>query len=397
MKQIDIVVIGQNYSTSLGLIQAAGEAGYGVGVVHSTVHPVKHQPLETKSKYVRDYIIIENRAEENRLLSLIIDRFSSNGQKVVLLPSDDYSAALLDRNLSELEKYFYLPNSSNTAGEIIRCMDKGRQAKMAIEAGLPKAKCWEIVLDGGSEVAIPDGIVYPCITKPLRSISTPKTYIRRCNNGSELRELLTLINLERPCPVLIEEFINVDTEYTVPILSMGGSVVIPAVLEKFSTGSGGHKGVTIAGKVVSSLHFTDVVNKLKILIKKAELQGIFDIELFKSGDNFFFNELNLRYGAAGYALTRAGVNIPALWIEYCNNKQLLSEDFHLSDGLSFVSDKAAIESLDSGYLRLRDYRRLVSSVDFRFLVDNSDTPVNQGFRRIERRTIFYRMIKSLFA
>ena len=82
MKQIDIVIIGQNYCTSLGLIQAAGEAGYGVGVVHISAHPVKRRPLETKSKYVVDYMIVSNRTDEQQVLSLLISRFSSTIRNV---------------------------------------------------------------------------------------------------------------------------------------------------------------------------------------------------------------------------------------------------------------------------------------------------------------------------
>ncbi len=394
MKQIDIVVIGQNYSTSLGLIQAAGEAGYGVGVVHSTVHPVKHQPLEIQSKYVRDYIIIENRTDEKRLLSLIIDRFSSNGQKVVLLPSDDYSAALLDRNLSELEKYFYLPNSKHTAGEVIRCMDKGRQAKMAIEAGLPKAKCWEIHLDKETVPTIPDDMVYPCITKPLKSIGSHKTYIKRCNNRNELEKTLKEIVRERSCSILVEEYINIENEYTVPILAAGDKIYIPVFLKKIRTGTGVHKGVTIAGRVVPSGQFPQIVDSLKQMVRNAGLQGIFDIELLQNGDTVFFNELNLRNGAAGYALTRAGINLPAMWIDYCLNSQLFKGVLSFKEGLSFLNDKAAIENYGAGYMSWKDYRKAVHSVDFRFLYDSGDKAIKRGIIIIEIKTLFSKILRG---
>lgn len=394
MKQIDIVVIGQNYSTSLGLIQAAGEAGFGVGVVHSTVHPVKHQPLETKSKYVRDYIIIENRTDEKRLLSLIIDRFSSNGKKVVLLPSDDYSAALLDRNLSELEKYFYLPSSKHTSGEIIRCMDKGRQAKMAMDVGLPTAKCWEFHLDKETVPTIPDDIVYPCITKPLKSIGSHKTYIKRCDNRDELEKTLKEIIRESSCSILVEEYIDIENEYTVPILAAGDSISIPVFLKKIRTGTGVHKGVTIAGRVVSSGQFPQTVDSLKQMVRNAGLQGIFDIELLQNGDTVFFNELNLRNGAAGYALTRAGINFPAMWINYCTNNQLIEDAVSFKEGLSFLNDKAAVENYGAGYMTWKDYRETVRSVDFRFLYDSGDVAIKMGIINIEIRALLSRILKG---
>ena len=377
MKQIDIVIIGQNYCTSLGLIQAAGEAGYGVGVVHISAHPVKRRPLETKSKYVVDYMIVSNRTDEQQVLSLLISRFSSTIRKVVLLPSDDFCAALLDRNLEELERYFFLPNSRHTAGGIIRCMDKGRQSKMAIEAGLSTAKCWVIRLDIENAPIIPDDMVYPCITKPLTSIGSHKTFIRRCDNRGELEVILYEIIREKPCPILVEEFLVIDNEFTVPILAAGEDVFIPAFLKKNLTGAGVHKGVTIAGTVISSGQYPHVVNSMMRMVRNAGLQGIFDIELLQNRDKFFFNELNLRNGAAGYALTRAGINFPAMWIYYCLNHQLPEHTLHFKEGLTFINDKAVIENYSAGYMEWRDYRKTIHSVDFRFLSDSGDAVIKR--------------------
>lgn len=394
MKDIDIVVLGQNYSTSLGLIQAAGEAGYGIGVVHCAAYPVKHRPLETRSKYVLDYMIVPNRSDEQQVLSMLISRFSSKNRKVVLLPADDFSAGLLDRNLLELEKYFALPNSRHSAGGIIRCMDKGIQSTMAVAAGLSTAKWWQIVLDYGKAPIIPDDVIYPCITKPLISIGSHKTYIRRCDNRDSLETFLKEIVRDRPCTILVEEYIDIEEEYTVPILAIGEEVFIPAFLKKKRTGEGVHKGVTIVGTVISSGHFPQVVDSMKRMVRQAGLQGIFDIELLQNGNTVYFNELNLRNGAAGYSLTRAGINFPAMWINYCQRHQLPKSKLHFKEGLTFINDKALIENYGAGYMSWIDYRRLIHYADFRFLFDSGDATIKREILKIEIKTILSRILKG---
>lgn len=394
MKQIDLLIIGQNYSTSLGLINSAGEAGLSVGVVHAAVCPVHHLPLEVSSKYVKDYLIITNRLDEQEMLLSIIMKFSSKYDKVVILPADDYSVGFIDRNVVELERYFIVPNINHMAREMIRCMDKSRQSLMAIDAGLSTARWWKIDMDKNKKLSIPSDIIYPCITKPLRSIGASKTYIKCCKSRSELESHLEAVRQLKSCSILVEEFLCVDNEYTVPILAIGDEVHIPAFIKKNRIGSGAHKGVTITGTVISSDPFLKVVNSMKRLVKNAGLQGIFDIELLQCDDSFFFNELNLRSGAAGYALTRAGINFPAMWVDYCHGKCVSINNASFIDGLSFVSDKAAIENYGSGYMNLNEYRKVVHSSDIRFIVDCGDATIKHRFRLIIYRTILSRVIKG---
>lgn len=391
MKQVDLVVIGQNYSTSLGLIQAAGEAGYSVGAIHYSAHQVTHSPLEFKSRYVIRHFIA-NRRNEQDLLEILMRQFKGGAKKSVLLPSDDNSAAFIDKNITVLKKCFHVPAIKNVSDETTQNMDKSFQLNKAIEAGLPTAQSWSVFLDGKSPIIVPEGVSFPCITKPLRSIGSSKSFIRRCNNINDLQKVLEEINRSKPSPILLQELINIDTEYTVPVLAMGEEILVPAFLRKTRIGSRTHKGVTIAGTVISSSLFSNIVGGIKRLIKELGLQGIFDVELLKSGDTIYFNEINLRYGAAGYALTRAGINMPALWIEYCLGRQPKVDKLTFVDGLSFVSDKAAIEDYQAGYLNWKDYRRITSSADFRFLVNNPDTPVRRGFRLIEIKAFLSRLL-----
>ena len=152
--------------------------------------------------------------------------------------------------------------------------------------------------------------------------------------------------------------------------------------------------MTIAGEVITSGQFPQTVDSIKQMVRNAGLQGIFDIELLQNGDTVFFNELNLRNGAAGYALTRAGINFPAMWINYCLNSQFIKGALSFKEGLSFLNDKAAIENYGAGYMTWKDYRETVRSVDFRFLYDSGDVAIKMGIISIEIKALLSRILKG---
>lgn len=391
MKQVDVVIMGQNYSTSLGLILASGEAGHVIGAVHYSAHSPIHTPHEFRSKYVVSRLIAE-RGNDKELICLLNNTFSNKKRKIVLLPADDYAVGFIDRNINELEKHFMVPNIGHKEGEMTKYMDKGYQSLIAQETGFLTARCWEVSLSC-ERIQIPDDIRYPCFTKPQQSIGASKSLIRRCNDRNDLVQVLTAVNRSKPSSILVEEYINFDVEYTVPILAMGEMVLIPAFLQKTRTGAGMHKGVTISGKVLSSKRFPTVTENIISLIKKIGLQGVFDIELLQKDNMFYFNELNLRNGAAGYALTRAGINFPAMWIDYCQGLKPSTTNLGIREGLTFVSDKAAIDNYRAGYMNWKEYRKTMKSVDFRFLVDSYDPVVRLRVKMLEIKTFLSRMFK----
>ena len=66
-----------------------------------------------------------------------------------------------------------------------------------------------------------------------------------------------------------------------------------------------------------------------------KLTGIFDIELFESHGDFYLNEVNLRYGAAGYAVTAMGINLPGIYADYHYGRSFTFTDT-IQDGKVFV-------------------------------------------------------------
>ena len=55
-----VVVIGRNYTSRLGMIRAAGMAGYDVTVIR-TVNAANREAFDEKSKYVKAYFLYRKR------------------------------------------------------------------------------------------------------------------------------------------------------------------------------------------------------------------------------------------------------------------------------------------------------------------------------------------------
>ena len=63
-----VVIVGKNYSTTLGIIKSVGEAGYRCGVVACVGKHPKHPSPETLSKYVDTYVYARTR-DDNDIIS----------------------------------------------------------------------------------------------------------------------------------------------------------------------------------------------------------------------------------------------------------------------------------------------------------------------------------------
>ena len=391
-----VVIIGQNYSTSYGVIRAMGEAGLRCEVgkrIHNKI-PRFLSP-ELKSKYVDKYVYLMT-GDDLSMIHDIISNFSVEGKRKVLIPTDDYCAALIDRNLIELQKYFYIPNINGVAGEVSKMMDKFHQKRIARQYNISTADICVIESIKDIEIVIPRDITYPCFIKPLFSAGISKSLIRKCDSYNELVSGLTEAFNDSGCKMLIEKCIEVESEYTIPGIAVDGRVVIPSLIEKTEIGAGAHRGVTISGKVLSSNQLDVLVRKLERFIKDIGFTGIFDIEIFISKGNYYFNELNLRYGAAGYALTGSGINLPALYVDsLLKGKIINDENNQIKQGLSFVNEKAAFEFYLAGYCSFLDFIHSIKKADIRFIITGSDIKVVFSFLRLVVMSFFVKILKNV--
>ncbi len=369
LENVTAVVMGRNYTSRLGMIRAAGEAGCRVAVVRTDVHDEKP---DAKSRYVTSYDTVKESDGEG-LVRLLIEKFGNCEGPVVLLPTDDFTASVTDRYQEKFPGSFLYPNIGKKAGEIVRCMDKALQKRIAAESGIGVAKSWVCRYENGA-YEVPEEIEYPCFVKPETSYLGSKMIMRRCDSREELTAHLAKwvknhAGDSRNTDVLAEEFISIEKEYALLGFCDGDRVLIPGIIEMLSD----HRGVTASGIIRPLDPQSDLARKLSDMMSRYGFTGLFDVDMYESRGKLYFCELNLRMGASGYAVTRSGVNLPAVFIRTVLGEMEIPEaDAVIPEEKTFASEKVCFQEFEFGETDWAGYRKMTEGADFCFLDQKSD-------------------------
>ena len=387
---VKAVVLGRNYIARLGMIRAVGMAGYEVHVIKTDPYKKsekKKDRIDGSSKYITAYYCM--RESDDEIVSFILQRFGNSSDPVILIPTDDYNASVIDSHLDQFGPPFLYPHIGKMQGEVIRHMDKGLQKQLALASGLNVAAGWTCTFDG-ERYTIPADVAFPCFIKPQIGYRGTKKMMAKCDSMAELRAVLDEVGSEksgekRGCDILVEEYIEIEHEFDVPGLANGSQVVLPGVIEKGIM----HLGVTGSGTVKSFEKYGDVQKCLQDFIGKLGFIGLVDVELYESRGKMYFNELNMRFSASGYALTGMGVNLPARLIELLlSDGSRSAEEETISEEKSFASEKPCFQEYAVGKLSWEELWKTINSADFSFLKLDKDP---EPFRNFKRMAEFRRM------
>lgn len=392
-KKQRVIIIGRNYTSRLGMIRAIGDGGYDIQVIKTCrtipYNPTTGMDIDGYSKYVNGYHFA---LEPNRqhLVSVIKSLALRNGEKAFIIPVDDYAASTIDEYLEDLKEFFSLPHSNFTAGNITKLMDKDVQKKLAQAIGLNVAHGWRIDVKDG-QYTIPNDIKYPCFPKPEISFMGNKSCMQKCTNKTELQSAINSVITKNPnCPFLIEEYIEIEKEYAALGFSDGKRVFIPAMIQLLQDGSGPHKGVTLQGEILPPTDFQRFFDKVSNILTKNNFVGLFDIDSFESKGELYFNELNLRFGASGYAITASGINLPMMLLNFLSSGQI-AEHKLISKNQRFVNEKVAIEDYYGGYISTKDYKEYLFKSDIRFIQSDKDP---EPYRKFTESNSLIKTIKG---
>ena len=389
MKQ-KVIVIGRNYTSRLGMIRAVGLAGYDVAVIKTNRYPIL-EDIDAYSKYVKEYYYAK---EPNRdeLISVILSLKSEKG-KTILIPVDDFAASTIDENIDLLKADFLFPNIRMEQGAVNRLMDKNYQKLLARQAGLNVAEGWVVNIEN-HQYTLPNDIKYPVFPKPQISFKGNKSCMRKCNNERELRNVLDNVAKVRDCPMLLEQYSEITKEYALLGFSDGKEVIIPAMIQMLESGSGGHHGVTLKGKIFNPDDFV-FINQLKQFMQSLHFCGLFDIDAYESNGKLYFNELNLRFGASGYAMTNSGINLPDCFIKHLTGRGQTTEIYKVNEAV-FVNEKVAYDDFYNGFISLSKYKKYLKDGNFGFIKSDDDPkPYNMfisqnfSFKKRLKREIKY--------
>ncbi len=383
-------VMGRNYTARLCMIRAAGESGCDVILIQTNKRATRDLRIDRNSKFIKEWHYCpEPRKKE--LIELLLNYQSLSVPKL-LLPTDDYTASLIDTHLDLLRPFFLMPHVNHEQGAMLRIMDKNYQKELASAVGMNTAKGWICNYTNG-HYSIPEDITYPCFTKPQESYNGQlKQYMKKCDDEEALKEHLSSIAHIYRRPILIEQFVNIDKEYAVLGLSVDDKSVIPAIIEMTSK----RLGQTATGKIYPISRIPGLQTHLENFMKKTRLTGIFDIDLYASGGKVFFNELNTRIGASGFALFSSIENLPKLFINYLLNGNyeafISKSDF---EEKCFASEKVLREKYYAGELSFKEYKKSINEAEILSLKYDGDMGPYYEFSKMEKFLPIWRRLRKI--
>ena len=299
---------------------------------------------------------------------MLIEKCKDSGQKVILLPTSDFSAVAIDESKNLLLDHFLFPRVA--VGSVRDWMDKGLQKARAREIGLNVPDAHIINISNGI-YEIPEDIAYPCFTKPLVTIVGGKKCFNRCDNYEELQKALDHIGARQDARILVEDFKEIEKEYAVVGFSDGENVVIPGVIHLMSQ-TASHFGVAMTGTIDPIIGLRPLIEQMKEFVRRVGFIGLFDIDFYYSENLYWFGEMNLRFGGSGYAATRSGVNLPAMLIRAFRGESYSGMKQQIEKSSSFVNERMCEDDWYQGVISLKQYRHILSSADISFVRDAQD-------------------------
>lgn len=309
-------VIGDNHVNTLGVIRSLGELGYRPIVVVSD----EGRQWVKKSRYIDKAYVIEK--DPDALLRVLMN-IAQEDQKRWVFPCGDFYVRLLDSNYDLLSRYYHLPNCSNKENGMRDFMSKAKMQEIAVAAGFEDLKT-KFFCDTGDRQRVDEFGEYYSDSYPLliRADKTGTGALEFVIVKDE-EELRKVLNTEGIGTVLIQKYISVEEELGIQGVSFGSerNPEICGTIHKIRTSTVAHGSTTYAELTVD----TDkaLSEKIRRFLEAVNYSGIFDIEVMISKNKTYFVECNFRNGAYGYAFSRAGLNLPALWMgdDDCSTKR----------------------------------------------------------------------------
>lgn len=378
-----VIIIGHGFSSRLGMIRTFGRMGCDVWVI-ALSSPGRggryRKPIDSYSKYV-EHILYSTQGDREKLVSLLLEQCADPHQKPILIPDSDFAASTIDQNLDELSPHFLFPNIDHTQGRIVYWMNKLNQKALAREIGMHVADgCLVRIKDG--KYSLPATIRYPCFPKPLASAFGGKRGLRKCVDEKSLRTVLDGFNV-KTIDVLVEDYIEIAHEYAVVGFADQDQVVIPAVIYLEQKGIGAHVGVAKIGRLLPRAGFEGILEQFESFVREIHFTGLFDIDFYESDGTFYFGEMNMRFGASGYALYKAGINLPALLCQALQSLPVEAVE-PLSTPVPYLNERVCLDEWIAGFMSTAELRTVLRKKDLGFVYDAEDP---KPYRLLRKRAL----------
>ena len=390
-----VIVLGSNPATRLSLIRCVGAVEDCRVTIITMVSQIPEKPyrtIDTYSKYVDKYFFAKKYDAEG-LAHLLMEKCRVEGEKPILLSVDDDSACLIDTIQDQIRNDFSFSHIDNRAGAIAELMDKSKQKQLAKEFGFNVVESWPVDCVEG-KYTIPEEVRYPCYVKGRLSYHSAKQHQKKCSSKQELTEWLKVIAKANPSPMIIEEFIEIDKEYGIIGYSDSEMVVLPGIVELLDGGHGSHKGVSAFGRVNDFSSNVPLKQQIERFVKHIKLTGLFNVDIVEAGGKLFFVELNMRFAAYGYAVHKAGVNLPEIQIHRTRSKYIDVLRNSITNGFCYVNEKVAFDDWIGGYRTWKNYCELRKKANCCMIYEENDMQPYKKFKKEMLLTSIKSVIKK---
>ena len=298
LKKHKFIVIGYEHYNPLGVIRSLGENG-----IHPIVVMLKSDvKIASKSKYIGKLYYVDSNEEAYMLL---LREYGNEKVKPFVIPCDDNITELFDHKYAEVKDKFYVANAGE-ADRISHYMNKYVLCDLAKRHGLNVAKSW-VVKKG----EIPNGLVYPLITKPLTSYPNWKADYRVCNNEQELKQAYSEI---KGTDLMLQQYIKKINELCLDgVVVNQGRQMFTAIASTYTYILPDYFSMEM---VVKNFNDEYLQKTLQAMFAEVGFDGIFSTEfMVDENGKLWFLEINFRNSTWSYASTKLGMNLPLLWAE----------------------------------------------------------------------------------
>ena len=300
----NVIVVGSDHVNTLGVVRSLGSNGiYPVVLITSSAQ----KSWVLASRYVRVGEIVDY--DKRGIVDAVL-RYSHGSFPSWVIPTNDYIEMVLDESYDVLSATCRLP---------------GCGAQLSVKENMNPVKMLSVARSAG--ISVPKSITevteYRDSLKQCELLNEYLPLFMRRYDSVSGRKAVCVVqdrqSLEAALcdgqfdTIVMQEFIRIDEEFGVQGVGFGegSDPYIPATVEKVRTSRTALGSTTYARLVRNEL----VEGMARDFVRATNFDGVFDIEIMRSGDKYYFNECNFRNGAYGYAYTKAGFNLPVTWLE----------------------------------------------------------------------------------
>lgn len=355
MRKYDIIIIGGgNHHNILGVIRALGERNVDFELItygSMTKHYV------SSSRYVTKHIAF---TKPEDIITYLLERNCDSNEKDIIISCADVITEILNLNYSLLSDRYIVPGFKDPElAETL--MDKSTMINIAKRCGIDSPTIWMLPADLAT-------VKYPCITKSNLSSHGGKESVVILESREQLEEFIE----RQSTTVFAQEYINKKEEVQFIGLSLnnGDEVIIPGMTKIIRSQPNTNTGFLEYGPIDSS--YKDIVNRSKLFIEKCGYSGLFSIEFIRDyNDRVYFLEVNFRNDGNAWCVTKAGINLPIIWVKACRGEcyqDEMKEPEHILMMPEFQDFKLVIQRKISLFKWIKDWWK----ADYFMEYDNRD-------------------------